>query len=245
MDDERVGLVRKFFSDKKVLRYYKNLGLREEEMNVFREFLNKKGNVLDLMCGAGRATAWLSKHGFRVYCVDNNAKMLNVVKTRFKKLKNIRIINNDASTFVKYEFFDYIIVLENSIEHITTNNRLKSMKNIHASLKDGGVFITSFHSIFNPSMLPMLLFNNFKGVLCGSFKFNDCVLNLPDFGNLKVFHHVYSYWFIKRFLKKIGYKHVYVFSVNELNTAYNRIFKNVNVYKHLRPFLYCYWVCIK
>ena len=122
-------------------------------INKTLEALLKKHNVktvLDLTCGTGSQVFWLAQRGFHVVGSDINANMLKVAraKEREKKL-GIKFIKGDMRT-TKAGTFDAVITIFNSVGHLTKNDFEKAIQNVHANLKDGGLYI---FDIFNLSYL--------------------------------------------------------------------------------------------
>ena len=75
-----------------------------------------------------------------------------------------------------------IIISENSIEIIPSEiDRRKILMNIFISLKNNGVFITSFHSPIYPKILLFMCFNNIRNILTRKMKINDCALKIRKF----------------------------------------------------------------
>ena len=110
----------------------------------------KAKTVLDLTCGTGSQVFWLAKCGYDVVGSDINSKMLMIAKNKAKKQKlNIKFVKGDMRTS-KAGKFDAVITIFNAIGHLTKYDFEKSMRNIHANLNDGGLYV---FDIFNLSYL--------------------------------------------------------------------------------------------
>jgi len=244
-------IVKSYFSSDKIINFYSNLKLRSEEKILFERYLKNKGNVLDLFCATGRNAIFLAKKGFYVIGVDNNKKMIKKARELAKneKINNIKFFCIDVSKIkFKQESFDYIIAMENSLEHVPNSyTRQKIFKKIFGVLKKGGTFITSFHSIFYPPM-PSIFINyieNFCKILLSKNqqKFNDVIFKDRE-SNLFIYAHYFTPFEIKIIIKSCGFSSYKIFSINELNQKNNKI-KNIKIYSFLRPFLYCYYIIKK
>lgn len=239
-------IVNKFFSDKNVLLHYKGLNLKPEDRSLFEKVLIKKGKVLDLMCGAGRASIYLAKRGFGVLGIDINPKMLEIARSKAGNLRNVRFVQKDAAKFSKPNGFDYALIMENSLEHIhSEKDRMKVLANAYKSLKKGGKFIINFHSALYPFFWPILFLSRLENIFNKDLEKGDYILKLHTFKGIKLFYHFYSYWEVREILEKVGFRKCECISVNELNPLHRRLFRNQKIYSHLRPLLYCYWVCTK
>jgi len=111
---------------------------------------HKVKTVLDLACGTGSQVFWLSKNGYDVVGYDINEKMLEIAKTKAKKESlDIRFLKGDMRS-TNAGKFDAVITIFNAIGHLTKEDFEQAIKNIHANLKDGGLYI---FDIFNLNYL--------------------------------------------------------------------------------------------
>lgn len=110
----------------------------------------KVKTVLDQTCGTGSQVFWLTKCGYSVVGSDINSKMLAIAKAKAKKEKlNIKFIKGDMRT-TKSGKFDAVLTIFNAVGHLTKYDFEKAMRNIHANLNDGGLYL---FDIFNLSYL--------------------------------------------------------------------------------------------
>lgn len=251
-------VVKEFFSSKQVLSYYSDLRLHLTEKRLFQKYLKKKGKVLDLCCGAGRVAIPLAKMSFDVIGIDNNLKMIKEAKKLKRELniKNVKFIFADVSKIrFKREKFDYILIMENSLEHIVSKEKRGTIiENAYKSLKNGGLLITSFNSCFYPLKIPIRLFiNNINYFLNRIFfrnyqlGFNDIILNVNLVKNKKkgqLFFHFFTPFEIKKMLRKAGFVS---FEIIPFNKFYKRknIFKDIKIYEIFWAFLYQFWIVKK
>jgi ubiquinone/menaquinone biosynthesis C-methylase UbiE len=247
-------IVNNFFSLPKVISYYSKCQLHVSERKLFRKYLKRKGKVLDVCCGVGRVAIPLAKIGFEVIGIDSSQKMINTanaLKRRFK-VKNVKFICIDASK-IKFEkeSFDYVLMLENSLEHIPSKDKRKIIiKKIYDVLKKDGVFITSFHSCFYPpKLLFKLIFHNiayfFRRIVHSNQQIglNDLILKIRKFNGV-LFFHFFTPFEIKKIIKKSGFKFFEIIPINKLDKRKNR-FKNLKIYDLLWPFTYQFWIAKK
>jgi len=110
----------------------------------------KVKTVLDLTCGTGSQVFWLKRQGFNVVGSDINANMLKIAKIKAKKEKpEIKFFKADMRK-AQLGNFDTVITIFNAVGHLTKADFAKAMRNIHANLNDGGLYI---FDIFNLGFL--------------------------------------------------------------------------------------------
>ena len=110
----------------------------------------KARSVLDLTCGTGSQVFWLVEQGYDVVGSDINSKMLSIARTKAKErglsVKFLKADMRDA----KLGTFDAAITIFNAVGHLTKADFAKAVRNIHANLGEGGLYI---FDIFNLSFL--------------------------------------------------------------------------------------------
>jgi len=242
-------IVNDFFSASQIISYYSKPRLHLSEKKLFKKYLIRKGKVLDLCCGAGRVAIPLAKMGFDVIGIDINPKMIkaaNKIKKKYN-IKNVKFVCKDASLMkIKKNYFDYILIMNNSLEHIVSETKRKSViKKAYDSLKNGGFFITSFHSSFNifKAFVKLLIGKHSKKYLFYNLQLKpfDLIISVKD---KPIFFHIFFYHEIKKIINTIGFKILDIIPINILDSKKNR-FKNIRFYQYMKPFLYCYWVMLK
>jgi 2-polyprenyl-3-methyl-5-hydroxy-6-metoxy-1,4-benzoquinol methylase len=106
--------------------------------------------ILDLASGTGSQVFWLTKCGFKVMGCDINAKMLKIAKEKTRKENlDVTFVKGDMRT-TKAGTFDAVITIFNAIGHLTKQDFIKAIQNIHKNLNDGGLYI---FDIFNLNFL--------------------------------------------------------------------------------------------
>ncbi len=112
--------------------------------NLLHQFkFNKNTTFLDLACGTGRHSVYLNKKGFKVEGVDLSRKSLEKAK-RYEN-KTLKFYCEDIRSFRKTKYYDVILNLFTSFGYFQNeSDNQKVFQNIHASLKDKGLFILDF-----------------------------------------------------------------------------------------------------
>jgi 2-polyprenyl-3-methyl-5-hydroxy-6-metoxy-1,4-benzoquinol methylase len=243
---EMQKIVDKFFSSSKVLSYYSRPRLHLAERKLFKKYLKKKGKVLDLGCGAGRVAIPLAKMGFEVIGIDNNQKMIDTANALKRKnnVKNVKFIHVDASRMkFKKESFDYVLTMENSLEHIPgKKKREEVLRKVNNYLRSDGLLILSFNPYFYLfKKFLKLQMSNVSNLIKNNLEFNDCMLNTK---NGKIYYHCFTPFEIKNLLRRTGFRDLAVITHNQLDKTKNR-FKSNKIYDLLSPLLYKFWVVKK
>lgn len=248
MNEKIEKIVEDYFSNPDIISYYSNRKLHHSEKKLFNRYLKKKGKVLDLFCGAGRVSIPIAKKGFYVIGVDNNLKMIKKAEDLKRKynINNIKFIcENVTKVKFKENTFDYVIIMENSLEHIHGKvKREMILKKINNWLDLNGILILSFHSYFYPikTFLKIQL-SNIENLIKGSLELNDCLMNDK---NGKIYFHFFNSFEIENLLRKYKFQKLAVISYNEVYRNNNR-FKNYKIYNSnlVKPLLYNFWIAKK
>jgi len=99
----------------------------------------QSGDVLDLCCGPGRHSAELASRGFNVTGVDKSAFLLSKAMQRSA---GVEWVHEDMREFVRPDSFDLAINMFTSFGYFDDKNEdIRVLRNIHESLRDGGVLI--------------------------------------------------------------------------------------------------------
>ena len=126
-----------------------NISEETEAKNALIEKLLKEQKVktvLDMTCGTGSQVFYLAERGYEVIGSDFSPALIEKARSKAKKMnRNITFIDGDMRN-VKVGKFDAVITIFNAIGHLTKADFEKALQNIHANLKDGGVYI---FDIFN------------------------------------------------------------------------------------------------
>jgi len=102
-----------------------------------------KGKVLDIACGTGVGTTFLSGHTKEVVGVDIDDETIAYCLNHHKR-KNLRFIKSDATKRLPFKdkSFDTITTFE-TIEHLYQGDRKKYLKQLLRVLKDDGTILLS------------------------------------------------------------------------------------------------------
>ena len=199
--EELEEIVNEFFSSDEVVSWYEERNIDEGEEKILEKYLSGKGKVLDLMCGTGRIAVHLAKLGFEVVGVDISREMITTAKKRMKEEGvEIKFVVEDAEKVtLPEEYFDYVLILENSLEHIPSKKkRVRILEVARNSLKKEGILITSFHSyFFPPKIFSRLLLKRIRG------EQSDLVFKVKG---RKLFFHFFTPFEIRKDLKSVGFR---------------------------------------
>lgn len=126
-----------------------NVSEETEVKNAFIEKLLKEQQVsavLDMTCGTGSQVFYLAERGYEVVGSDFSPALIEIARNKADKLgKNVTFIDGDMRV-LRVGKFDAVITIFNAVGHLTKADFEKALQNLHANLKDGGVYI---FDIFN------------------------------------------------------------------------------------------------
>ena len=104
-------------------------------VNIFKKFILKDDDILDIGCGNGDNMAILQGQGFlNITGSDISNEMLNICRNR--KMQTIEIKELEKST-VKYD----VLLISHVIEHIAYPDIIEFIKFYISKLRDGGKVI--------------------------------------------------------------------------------------------------------
>ena len=107
--------------------------------NIIDKFFkkNKVQSVLDIACGTGSQSIFLSKKGYDVTPSDSSKKMVTIAQKKYSKLNflqaDMRSINLGK--------FDAVISIFNAIGHLSKIDFNKALQNIYTSLNPRGLYV--------------------------------------------------------------------------------------------------------
>lgn len=131
-------IMEEFFSNKVDHFTYNEKRINDIETLLEKFELKKYKNVLDVACGTGVISSYLSRNNDQVIAIDMSSKMIEVAKTiHFEK--NITFLNKDFYNFKSDELFDLIVIFNAYPHFLDKNLFVESLKRLLT--KNGRVFI--------------------------------------------------------------------------------------------------------
>jgi len=129
--------------------YYKLLyrNRNEDEARLFIDNILKKINIepnsklLDLACGTGRHSIYLSKKGFDVVGIDNSKK--NIITAKENENKKLIFFQQEMTKDINMRF-NAIFNFFTSFGYVDHKYNYDTIENISKNLKKGGLFIIDF-----------------------------------------------------------------------------------------------------
>jgi len=130
-----------------VVENYQSITLQPPEIMIFYKYKDAIYNksMLDIGCGAGRTTHYLSRFTNQYRAVDYSEKM---VHTCHQTYPDVNISQNDVRDLSDFDdaSFDCAMFSYNGIDYLDHESRLQGLREIHRVLKDDGLFIFSTHN---------------------------------------------------------------------------------------------------
>ena len=115
-------------------------------LDDYKEVLdNCKTEVLDLGCGAGNDTLYLTERGFKVIACDYSEVALNHLKEQLKDVKTMQLDISQPLPF-KENTFD-LIIADLSLHYFDKKTTIEIMKEIRRILKPNGHLLARVNSI--------------------------------------------------------------------------------------------------
>lgn len=130
-----------------VVEGYRSIDLQPPEVMIFyhyKDALHDK-SILDIGCGTGRTTHYLSQFTNQYCAIDYSSRMVTACKESYP---DVPITQNDVCDLTNFaeSSFDNVLFSYNGIDYLDQESRLKGMKEIHRILKKNGLFIFSTHN---------------------------------------------------------------------------------------------------
>lgn len=112
--------------------------VRPAFQNVLLPHVPVGGRILDLCCGGGRLSYWLTGCGFRVTGVDISEEMIALARGNAPRAE---FEVADVRQFLRPGAFDAVVSTFDSLNHLPTSDDLFSVfRNVHESLATDGLF---------------------------------------------------------------------------------------------------------
>lgn len=133
------------FNTTKAAEHYARLEIKKIEIPIFKRYLGKPGQLIDIGCGTGRTTSWLHSLGHKVIGLDIAPAM--IMKARELHQEIDFLIGDAVAMGFKENSFDYALFSFNGIDCIfPKSRRLDCLLEVNRVLKDSGIFIFSSHN---------------------------------------------------------------------------------------------------
>lgn len=115
--------------------------------SFFKRYADKCDIVLDLACGTGSVSKYLSDLGYNVIGLDLSDEMLTVASS--KQIKNAMFIKGDMTDFELPHKVDCCVCSLDSINHLKDIVEVKKCFDcVYNSLNDGGVFVFDVNTVY-------------------------------------------------------------------------------------------------
>ncbi|PIR71959.1 MAG: hypothetical protein COU42_02960 [Candidatus Nealsonbacteria bacterium CG10_big_fil_rev_8_21_14_0_10_36_24] len=113
---------------------------------IIKEEKIKKPFILDVACGTGRLINKLNKKNVEIEGLDVSEDMISIAK---KNNKSVKFYIQDFVNFYTSKKYNIITCTFDSINYIRNKKNLfKFFRNVNNHLKDGGIFIFDFNTIY-------------------------------------------------------------------------------------------------
>lgn len=137
---ERVELLFSKNIDFENLNMYQKSHYKRYEFAV--KHIKPSGISGDFACGTGYGSAMLSELSNLVIGADIDKKVIDTIKKRYAKFKNISFLNLNLLELEFNNYFDSLVSFE-TIEHLYESDIPKLFQNYSKALKSQGIFIFS------------------------------------------------------------------------------------------------------
>ncbi len=200
----------------------------------------KSNYGLDLACGSGKITRFLSENGYAMTGADISEEMLAQAKrlSDEKKLA-IRYFKSDLNNLRLPEKYDFVTAINDAFNYVKGENLLKCFKNVNKILYPQGLFVFDVSSEYK---LREVIGNNMFGedypdvsyLWFNELKDDGVAMDLSFFikrGELyekkeeKHFQYAHSVSFVSDCLKKAGFT---ILSVDEFGEEINEKSLRIN-----------------
>ncbi|MEK7478852.1 MAG: class I SAM-dependent methyltransferase [Patescibacteria group bacterium] len=192
------------FSSELSVKEYSKRYLRAGEEYVIKKFMPVGSRVLDIGCGAGRTTSYISENGCSVVGVDISEPLIKKAKDLYPDI-DFRAMDARKLDF-KDNVFDTVFFSFNGIDNLAfLEERDRAMNEMKRVLKIGGFLIYSSH---NALAIPRtktswkIIFNNLGKLRIGPHWRSEEY----NFGKLTQYYN--NLWNEKARLRALGFKKV-------------------------------------
>ncbi|MFI3202292.1 MAG: class I SAM-dependent methyltransferase [Eubacteriales bacterium] len=122
----------------------------EHMVGFFNAYDIKDGLLLDLGCGTGTMTEYMSNAGYDLIGVDNSIEMLNVAMKKKEQSKlDILYLHQDMRAFELYGTVKGIYSVCDSMNYIMNSEELiEVFRLVNMYLEPNGIFVFDFNTIY-------------------------------------------------------------------------------------------------
>jgi SAM-dependent methyltransferase len=116
------------------------LGVHERVLrDLFATRVKRERSVLDLACGTGQISQWLSREGYKVTGIDGSRQMLEHAQ---KNAPDATFLARDIRDFKIINMFHAALCTFDSINHVMSLQELTNVfNNVYGALRGGGLFV--------------------------------------------------------------------------------------------------------
>jgi SAM-dependent methyltransferase len=133
-------------ADQSVVSDYANRQLRPPEVVFFVRYRGPlSGRVLEIGCGAGRLTGFLTELSSTVHAFDVSPAMVAYCRERYPAA-SIRVGNMTEALPYETGTFDAVVAGFNVLDDVSHEERLSVLREIRRVLADGGMLVMSAHN---------------------------------------------------------------------------------------------------
>jgi len=129
---------------------------------IWKSFL-PNSKILDLGCGQGIDSLFLSKNGFLITAIDSSNVAINQIKIKKDefKLDNLELICGDINDFNIEKNKYQVIICRNVLNFLDKDKALKILKSLQDNIQKGSYIITEVFTKNDPSFLSDNKFTNY------------------------------------------------------------------------------------
>lgn len=151
--------------------------------------VTKEMTVLDVGCGVGRIVPFVVDRAGKYVGVDFSKGMIKKARKRNRQYRNVEFFVNDGWTFpfILDGSVD-VAVCELCFQHISKQNTLAYIGEVHRVLKDGGVFI---------AQVPRLDYYGKEGNYALTKEETDCFYSVYRSVEYVPYEHEYAYYLVR------------------------------------------------
>ena len=145
--------------------------------------------VLDIACGTGYGSFFLSHHALKVVGIDINEEVINENKTKYIKRNLDFLVGQIDNIPIEDNSIDVVVSFE-TIEHV--HNAKKTLSEIKRVLKKNGLLIISTpnkffsdkYQIKNPFHIKEYDVDEFKNLILEYFQYQNVFFQIANFNSL-------------------------------------------------------------